>query len=234
MILKKIISAVFAAVLIAFTLPAQAEEADNYILKTVADIPATKIIYCTNSATGEWDHSIYFHRAEQKRNYLQSFYGGITHVTPAAQDNYLVIICHGVDTRSANYMIQINGQQRADYWKALEEILNHWEQAGYFNNLKYDYVLVHTCFSGNVRESYSDYCMNRARNSGSYVHGSDMAFVSKSTDVNFYGEYVDEYGNTRIRLSSGQRRISSMVENTSASRAAREYNGKKIKMHICK
>ena len=186
---------------------------DDYYLDDILDIPVTKIVECTNNYTGEWDHSVYY----------QGFATDL--VSGELLKPRIIVLCHSVDMgNDYSYQIAINGKQRADYAEAVEEVLQSWEEEGYFKKyiIKFS-ILVHTCHSG--RAEYMSCALTN-------FHDLTMTFSNNNKDINAYSErYEDGQLYLTLYTCSPIKFDENNVFDTSASRN-NKFAGRDIK--ICR
>lgn len=200
---------------------------DGFDLREILDIPVQKLVNCVNYSSGEWDHSVYFHKAELA-NHKRTIPDNSANYDIVHNTNYLIVVSHGVNTGNSSYMIAINGQQRSDYAVAVEEVLQHWEREGMFRGLKYDWILVHTCYSGKAK--YLSYNLSN-------FYNKRMTFATAHSGVNAYGEHYDKYDGMRLRLSKAYPKNNSsyylLDADEDKGRPHSEEDKRRIKMHIC-
>lgn len=120
-----------------------------------------------------------------------------------------------------SYKIQINGQQRADYAVAVEEVMRRWEREGYLKDYPgYSSILLHTCYSG--RAEHQAYILTN-------FHKAEMRFANDNKYINAYSERTSN-GMLYLTLYTCQPRkhyLSRRVNNTSASQ---KFAGRNIKI----
>lgn len=158
---------IFALIVLSSGIVAAENLEEEYDLDEFLDVPVEKVITCRDY-DGSWDHTVYY------QNYAYDDVGR------KFCEPRLIVISHGVDMRdNYSYKISINGQQRADWAVAVEEILQRWEQEGYLRGKNYNSILLHTCFSG--RAKYQAYILTN-------FHKYRLSFANDNRDVNAYSE----------------------------------------------
>lgn len=207
-LLKNFLSCLIASlILLNVSLAAAENLEDDYDLYEIVDVPVEKVLTCTNRYDGSWDHSVYH----------QGFVvDGVSHNFSQPR---LIIISHGVDMgNNYSYKIAIDGQQRSDYAEAIEDVLQRWERAGYFNGKRFEAILVHTCFSG--RAKFQTYTLTN-------FYGMSMKFANNNLDVNAYSE---RYENGQLRLTLYTCRKKSHVIGLNGKNSRPKFPNRNIKI----